>query len=73
MLTMLKLWKVLKMNNLAEKYIDERFPHSSDGYKNQWRERFKKGTEWAYSDSGGRCILQRLAPELYPDSVWVSM
>lgn len=57
------------MNNIAEKFIEQRFGHSAEYYKQQWRERFENGTEWAYSDLTGRRLLQDLAPNVYPADI----
>lgn len=55
--------------NIAERFIEDRFPDAGEPYKQQWRDRFVKGTEWAYSDSLSRKHLQVLAPEVYPDDI----
>jgi hypothetical protein len=60
---------MLVMNNLCELYIQARFPEAGENYKEQWRARFAKGIEWAYSDIAGRCKLQELAPNVYPIDV----
>ena len=61
------------MSILAETYIEERFTTSGKQYKAQWAKRFEDGTEWAYSDLGGRIIPQRLCPDIYPKSIYESM
>ena len=54
---------------LANKYIERRFPEAGEYYKQQWRERFDRGEEWNYSDFGGRRVLCELAPEFYPSDI----
>ena len=54
---------------ICERYIEKRFATSTDYYKNEWRRRFRSGTEWAYSDLRGRALLHKFAPTVYPSDV----
>jgi len=51
-------------DRLGEKFVKERFPREEDeGYKNEWRERFKKGTAEDHMDSESTKVWKRLKKE----------
>ena len=58
------------MINIAEYYIQKRFPESPKHYKDVWRKRFARGDEWIYSDLAGRRLLQQIAPDIYPTDIY---
>ena len=59
------------MNRLKvlAQYLEKRFPNSPKYYHDQWRKRFERGEEWAFSDYSGRRILQKLDPDYYPEDL----
>lgn len=59
----------MNRSELANKYIERRFPEAGTYYKDHWRDRFARGEEWNYSDFGGRRILSELQPNWYPSDI----
>jgi hypothetical protein len=56
-----------RITEISKKYISTRFPDSVESYLKEWEERFEKGIEWQKSDLEGRFLLQKLAPDIYPE------
>ena len=48
-------------SELAEKFIQERFPREQDeGYKEEWRERFRGGNPEAHMDSESKRAFKKV-------------
>lgn len=61
--------KEIRIQEIRNKYIEARFPGRAESYIEEWEFKFKEGIEWQKSDFQGRHILQKLAPDIYPENV----
>lgn len=52
-----------KREKLAEKFIEKVFPESHESYKQEWRERFKKGSPHMHMDKKSGKIYSQLLEE----------